>query len=514
MPSLTDVLLVTFVFSIGAGSFPFLRCSAGRFSKSLNAFLSRTVSGRLVLTRTFVHEGSSGKSEKQVADYTNVIFSRIREIFKNVASMGFTLTTTSDSIKDGSGKMLDMAEKTSFQATQVATAMEEMSSTINEIARNAEVAAESSASMTENANRAGSDIKENVRSIELLSENVSHWAETNKALSKATEQIYGIISVIKDIADQTNLLALNAAIEAARAGEHGRGFAVVAEEVRKLADKTGKATQEIASMITEVKEKADNSLTTMDKTLERVNESIGRARSVDKSLETILAGVNQTGDLVRQIASAVEEQSKVSGDVLANMEEVSNYAKDTRGLALSISRSGDSIASHALALYGQLCGVIKDKTDENMETLLINSSAHLKNTLEDAIKGGWLANHDLFDEQYAGKGEGKLTTRSSAYFENEILPLLKKWAQAEKGIIYVVVMDRNGYMPTHIMPARAGVRMEDEISLKGAQSNAIIGQAFRRPIQAGGELVNDISHPVTIGGRHWGCLRIGYLPEV
>lgn len=513
MPSLSDILVMTLIFSVGAGGYPLLRRFAGSFGKRLSAFLSGTISGRLILTRTFKHDGSADKAEGQIALYLNEIFSRTRDIFSKVASMGLKLTTISDSIKENSGKMREMAETTSFQATQVATAMEQMSSTVNEIARSAGNAAESSASMTESANNAGSDIKENVRNIELLSEHVSNWAETNKALSQATGRIHGIISVINDIADQTNLLALNAAIEAARAGEHGRGFAVVADEVRKLADKTGKATQEIAAMIREIQDKTDNSLDTMDKTLERVNESITRARSVDKSIEMILAGIKQTGDMVSQIAAAVEEQSKVSEDVVANMEKVSGFAKETKELAVNLSESGDAIAAHAVVLYGQLCRAVKSSTDERMEALLIDSSASLKSTLEEAIQAGRLAAADLFDEHYVKKEDGKLAARPCAYFERDILPLLRKWAQEDKCIIYVVAMDRNGYMPTHIMPARAGVKMEDEVSLTGAKSEAITGQAFRRPIQAGGELVNDISYPIVVGGRHWGCLRIGYIPE-
>ncbi len=514
MPTTTDFLIIALVASVSTGGYPLLRYFADKFSKNLNEYLADTISGRLVLTRAFVFGGRAGKMRKQTADSINTIFTRVREVFKSVASMGFKLTTISDSIRDGSAKMLDMAEKTAFQSTQVATAMNEMSSTINEIARNASNVAEASAAMIENAGRAGVDIKENVQNIVFLSEDVSHWAETNKALSEATEHIHGIISVINDIADQTNLLALNAAIEAARAGEHGRGFAVVADEVRKLADKTGQATQEIASMIKDIKDKTDNSMDTMDKTLKRVHEGISKAQSVDKSLEVIVSSIRQTGDTIRQIAVAVEEQSKVSGDVLSNTEQVSNYARDTRELALNISRSGDAVASHALSLYGQLCGVIKDRVDEDMENLLLSSSAHLKTNLEKALGAGRISQEALFDENYHNGAEGKLTARFSSYFGNEVLPLLKQWAQADKRIIYVVVMDRNGYMPTHIIPARAGVRMEDEVSLKGARSTAIIGQAFRRPIQAGGELVNDIAHPLAIGGRHWGCLRVGYLPEV
>ena len=513
--SVSDIFFaIALALSVSANVYLSTRRSRGTFIGEIDAFLSGISGDRIALSRTFAHGAAADKLQGRIARSLNDAFNRIREILKNVSSVGFTLTKVSDSMRDAAGKMRGMSEQTGLEAAQVATAMEEMNSTINEIARNAHSVAESSASLTGHANRAGVDIKENVKAIKLLSENVSHWAETNTALSKATEQIHGIIGVINDIADQTNLLALNAAIEAARAGEHGRGFAVVADEVRKLADKTGQATREIAAMIKDVKDKTGSSLGTMETTLERVAESISRATSTDASLAKIVEEVRQIGDMINQIASAVQEQSKVSGDVLSNMEKVSGYAAEVKGLAADISSSGDSIAAHALTLYSHLCGVIKDKADEDMQELLRSSSAHLVSALEDAMAKGKLTGDSLFDENYLKKEEGKFSTRFSAYFESEVLPLLKKWAQTDKRIIYVVAMDRNGYIPVHLLPARTGVRMEDAVSLKGAKSDKIIGQAFRRPIQAGGELVNDIAHPLVVRGRHWGCLRIGYLPEV
>ncbi len=515
---MTGTTIFTFCLlslSLAVNLYLLFRSSFNRFNGELKQHLFRSSAGRPDLATQFSSQAALRGGPGEIRSHLNMLVGKLGENFKKAFSVGYQLTKTSDSMKQVSSQLQDMSDKLSSQAAQVATAMEEMSSTINEIARNATTAAKAGTSSSDNADLAKKAIDENVKSIELLSENVSTWAETNRALSTATDHIDKIILVINEIAGQTNLLALNAAIEAARAGEQGRGFAVVADEVRKLADKTAAATKEIGDMIKDVKEKADNSLTTMDATLSRVADNIDRSKHAEASLKKIAEEVKQTVDMIRQIATASEEQAQVSEDVLQNMEKVSGYAADAKGLAATISASGDSVASYALSLYSQLCSVKKDATDNAMEESLRSCAASLATLLEGAVRQGRLDDAALFDENYTKTNEpDKFATRANRYFEAEVLPLLKTWSQADKRITYVVVMDKNGYMPTHTNPARAKVKMQDPISLAGTRSNAIIGQAFRRPIAAGGELVVDIAAPLVVAGKQWGCLRIGYLPDM
>jgi methyl-accepting chemotaxis protein len=502
------------IVSLAANFFLFFRTSS-RFNRELKGYLFRSSAGRPDLATQFSSQRDLRGGQAEIRSHLNTLISKLGGNFAKTFSVGYHLTKTSDSMKGVATQLQDMSDKLSSQAVQVATAMEEMSTTINEIARNATTVAKAGTSSSDNAELAKKAIEENVQSIELLSQNVSTWAQTNRALSTATDQIDKIILVINEIAGQTNLLALNAAIEAARAGEQGRGFAVVADEVRKLADKTASATKEISEMIKDVKEKADDSLTTMDATLSRVADNITRSKHAEESLRKITAEVKQTVGMIHQIATASEEQAQVSEDVLKNMEKVSGYANDAKDLAQTISTSGDSVASYALSLYSQLCSVKKDATDNAMEERLRSCAASLSSLLDEAVRNGTVDAAALFDTNYTTMGApDKFSTRANGYFDADVLPLLKKWSQSDKRITYVVAMDTNGYMPTHTNPVRAKVRMQDAISLTGARSDRIIGQAFRRPVAAGGELVVDIAAPVVVAGRHWGCLRIGYLPDV
>ncbi len=148
-----------------------------------------------------------------------------------------------------------------------------------------------------------------------------------------------------------------------------------------------------------------------------------------------------------------------------------------------------------------------------MEAFLMTHLAELTSHIEKDLAQKNLNPESLFDDYYQEEEEGRYRTSNVKYFESEVLPYIKKWNDEIDRIIYVVVMDRKGFMPTHILPQRARIRMEDPVSLKGAESEEIIGQAFRRPLEAGGEMVVDLAAPLRIVGSHWGCLRIGYLPE-
>lgn len=145
-----------------------------------------------------------------------------------------------------------------------------------------------------------------------------------------------------------------------------------------------------------------------------------------------------------------------------------------------------------------------------IKTLVVEFTA----MLEESVRHSRIDMDSLFDENYVKTAEeGKFKVRSNRFFDTEVLPLLKRWSQKDRRLLYVVAMDRNGYMPTHIMPARALVKMTDPVSLSGATSSRLVAQPFRRPVAAGGELAMDMAMPVMVKGRHWGCLRIGYMPD-
>ncbi|HEY5999726.1 MAG TPA: methyl-accepting chemotaxis protein [bacterium] len=428
---------------------------------------------------------------ERALERVNALLQEAGATLKELFASGLAQTHLSDGVKDDAAEMARTADRTETLAARVVEELEEMSVTIDEIAHAID------RSGAGEGRSAGAGAQESaLESVRRLAAQISSWAETNRTLSSASERIAGSVSVVGEIARQTNLLALNAAIEAARAGEAGRGFAVVAGEVRKLADRSSQYAREIGEVVSVIKEQAGTSLRNMEAALASATESLEKARLTDESLRTITL-----------------KATKIVREVSARMEEVSAQATVGRQLADRIAEAGEAVARSTIGIYSRLCAFRLDATDREVESLLLEAAEEFRRTLERDVREGRLAAEALFDEAYIPVAGERHTNRAVEYFDGRILPLLRGWAARHPSLVYVVAMDRNGFMPTHLLRARAGVIMKDPVSQAGARSGRFIGQAFRRPLEAGGELVVDVAVPIAVGGRPWGCLRVGYLPQ-
>ncbi len=250
------------------------------------------------------------------------------------------LNTRADAVSKG-------AINQSGQAQQIATAAEEMSQTITDIARNASVASATSSEAMEIVDGGKKITDMTVETINDVNASTQELDAMVRKLNGRVGEIGGIVTVIKDIADQTNLLALNAAIEAARAGEQGRGFAVVADEVRKLAERTIKATAEITERINAVQTESAETSKSMEKSSKGVTKATGHIQNLNNVLETIVESVQKVRDEITHIAAAVEEQSAASEEVANNIEKTSIISKDMEKMAADVMQEIDKLTGVA-----------------------------------------------------------------------------------------------------------------------------------------------------------------------
>ncbi len=239
----------------------------------------------------------------------------------------------------------------SMRMEEVATAMTEMTASIQEVANNAAYAATKARETDELSKNGVSSASKAVNSLSDLSTAIGNISSVVAQLDKDTRNIGQIIEVITSIADQTNLLALNAAIEAARAGEHGRGFAVVAEEVRSLASKTQLSTQQIQDLIGKLNGAVKQAVVVMEQSQQTSETSELHVKSSIQALETIANEVSNINELNTQIATAVEEQSSVSEDINRNIVQVNESAAQvTHGAEIADNAAnGLSTQSHHMS---------------------------------------------------------------------------------------------------------------------------------------------------------------------
>jgi PAS domain S-box-containing protein len=247
-------------------------------------------------------------------------------IIDQIASVSNHIDERAKHLSDSMTKVAQSSQTQSDAATTMAASVEEMTASIDQIAENTGEVRRISDNSASLASEGGNIVQRVVVDMSRTHQSVMNTAQTMHELGEQSDKIQNVVKVIKEIADQTNLLALNAAIEAARAGEQGRGFAVVADEVRKLAEKTGRSTQEIAAMVENIRTSTTLAIAEMVATVEIVKIGSAMAEKAGSSIVEINQGVSRALRGVEDISRSIHEQSTASREIAVNVEKVSTMS--------------------------------------------------------------------------------------------------------------------------------------------------------------------------------------------
>lgn len=282
----------------------------------------------------------------------NTCTEAMRGVLQAVAQGADTLASATNEISTRATQSAGNANTQSNKTNQIAAAAHEMTATIGEISNNAESAAGASRVSAETAEQGGAVMEAASKTMEKIAVATNLVSEKMNSLADRSREIGKVVNVIQEISEQTNLLALNAAIEAARAGEHGRGFAVVAGEVRRLAERTKGATEEIAGTIRSIQDETEQTRTVMEDSRLSVEKGLGETARAKQSLEAIIEASKQVEHQIELIATAATQQKIASGEISESAGQISQLAEENSQGAEQAVESLEHLAGLASDLNG------------------------------------------------------------------------------------------------------------------------------------------------------------------
>lgn len=343
--SLGATVLITVLFSLYLAHL--IRKPLGGEPRDMMELAEQIAQGDL--TYTF----DDNTQERSIYGALSRMSSSLKVLISNILESSQALASTAEETAVASEQTTTAVSNQQADTEMVATAINQMTSTVHDVAKNTESAALVAKEVHQRSTEGLELLQESIKTNNALMLDVQAIAQNMDVLMERTQQVDQVLTVIQTIAEQTNLLALNAAIEAARAGEHGRGFAVVADEVRSLASKTQGSTSDIQSMLTSLKEAANTSVQNMKRSVEQAEAANILSNQTAESFDSITQATVTIDDMMAQISTASEEQVQVSEDINQRVAHIAEVSIETSAIAQQLSAASQEVARSSEALTEQ-----------------------------------------------------------------------------------------------------------------------------------------------------------------
>jgi methyl-accepting chemotaxis protein len=304
--------------------------------------------------RDFTLRARHGSDDEvgEMVDAFNHLIAGVQESLTNLRERANKVTAASSALATAAAQVSISSSQQSESASDMAATVEEMTVSISHVADQTAEANRLSENSGQLAQVGEGVITQTVEDIHKIAETVRVASEDIGRLDRNSEQISAVVAVIREVAEQTNLLALNAAIEAARAGEQGRGFAVVADEVRKLAERTAKSTEEISSSIASMQVSAQSAVKGMQAVAQHVESGVQQAGEANQAMQRIGQSAQQAVHMVGEISLAIREQSTASNSIAQQIERIAQTTEENSAAAESTAETAKALDQVATEMQG------------------------------------------------------------------------------------------------------------------------------------------------------------------
>ncbi len=414
-------------------------------------------------------------------------------------------------------------------AEQVVTGARAMIATEEEAARLSQQALTAASDARQSSDAGMLVVHDTIQNMHHLSELASSSRSLIETLNQRSEDIQRVTQVIQAIASQTNLLALNAAIEAARAGEHGRGFAVVADEVRTLAGRTANATEEVGSMIADIQQQTTAVVTHIHELVTSLDSNVLAVEKAGNDLEHINQLAQGVADQVGAIARGSSDNQAQLAALFQAVEQIRTDLTESDRYTGRVGEVASVLEEQSEQISERLSEIALNDYHQRVFDLARQAAQAIARRFEQDIEAGRIRLDDLMDRNYQpvpNTRPGKYHTRFDRYTDQVLPDIQEAVLHQHSGLVFAIACTPEGYVPTHnrafseepngnaehdMQKSRSKRLFNDRTGLRcGSHTKAVLLQTYTRDT---GELMHDLSVPITVRGQHWGGFRIGYRPE-